>query len=809
MSQRMDNPVFANSQSIRQASNEPLPLTLIQFGVEVPLPLDGQIESIRLENDALRDTRPYTDDVCPEATRLQQFYPSVPLDSLKMIRAFTLERPSYYEQLNTALYKYNGSELEQQYVSMVAHFNIGIKALARIHRSPGVAHPSPNELVRLAWIPNEVFATHFGLGNKVVFNAPMSASVALQEQFLKKSAKFQAENVPCVLVFDSRIARQAAMLCQPDNPISAFGTEEDEWTLPAFTRGIITKIEETALESSTGQKVQRLTIKGSRSVTPTPACLQAPTADVLRGALLVSLHTSTGKVQGQSVLLQCVRDLCSSLGSAVCALDPERIQQAFLSLHYKQLLVKLARNLRDWMQHLNLKIDTSLQDLKRDESDDTSVGTDAPCICPRANIEKLKQEAIDYMRPSRISIWKMSKAAAKRCKDEVCEGISDKRVLLMMQLKLKSVSDDEIALAIKDVSFDPKELLHCLDRQFGKWATPETRVLAWTSLLALTEYLAEIIDNDEGVAALFSKPHPPCLTSQYTPLCAMSILGDDFWTNTVPPVLNSLPDAMKDQMHHGWHAEACVDVLRIGLSTTRILFTMGGPDAGKTTFLEAVFGIKTEGGAGMSEECRTKDATFYKHPDFDADTCQAYVADTPGFGDAVQVRNDTVSLVSTCVNVMPGTALVAWITKAERAKLDFDLDSMFQFLLPLCSVIVVTQVDELLKIREQSLFDELEKKGFDLEDEALMQEQRMTLMQDVKDEIEGHLRELCDGNPVPTIVYTVLANNSWASTEPPIGRRRQNPPQGWNSARADVTEFFKLCSGADILARVNDLMGIV
>jgi len=288
-------------------------------------------------------------------------------------------------------------------------------------------------------------------------------------------------------------------------------------------------------------------------------------------------------------------------------------------------------------------------------------------------------------------------------------------------------------------------------------------------------------------------------------------------------VLEEVGDALfepapshEDRARCAKHACAWEDVLRIKLATSRVLAFMGEPDAGKTTVLEEVFGVKTKGGAGRAEQFRTKEVTFYRHPDFEAGTCSAYVVDCPGFGDAVHERNDIVRVVSHIAVGLPGTAAVVWITPATRA-LDAVTDDLFRVLLPLCAAIIVTHVDGCVQPLVQEMECHLEDAGFDFDAEGAddaLHAKRTEVMQKVKDEIEDHLIELCGGARAdcPPVIYAVLAQKSWACSEPWRGSSRRflrdDCPKTWPSAKEDITGFFNIRSASEIRSFLDAKLGI-
>lgn len=252
------------------------------------------------------------------------------------------------------------------------------------------------------------------------------------------------------------------------------------------------------------------------------------------------------------------------------------------------------------------------------------------------------------------------------------------------------------------------------------------------------------------------------------------------------------------------------DMLLLLLSTTRLVSVMGAPDAGKSSFLESVYKIKTKG-VGLGQNLRTDLISMFKHPDFDNECFRVWVADVPGYGDSVESRNLLVEYFSTMLRTMGPTSVMVWLHKADRDKLLLS-DSLFDAVCGVITVAVVTHVDarfeEMLKSMYNNYYEELEDDGSDqeLSDECIqdLRRQEFALMEEMKLEVEGNFHRMRGDQPGPQILYTTLDQTSWLfKGRRPRNRPQQRKPVDMKLDVRDVLDYFNMQSPEDIRAMLD------
>eukprot|EP00747_Dinoflagellata_sp_TGD_P184118 gnl/TRDRNA2_/TRDRNA2_39478_c0_seq1.p1 gnl/TRDRNA2_/TRDRNA2_39478_c0~~gnl/TRDRNA2_/TRDRNA2_39478_c0_seq1.p1 ORF type:complete len:820 (+),score=112.90 gnl/TRDRNA2_/TRDRNA2_39478_c0_seq1:79-2538(+) len=815
MMNRAADPIFASSKSVRRFSNEPRKLTLARIGGYQPPSMREVVDTIfktyqRLEWEncsaqGVLGSENYSNHVVPEAQRLKAIaYPHLSTDQLEAMRIHTLEEPSFYKLSAPDLYKYKpGDRSVGPWDDFYCHLLQGLALHAK-------ERPRQGRLFRVALIPEDVFNSHFKIGNEVFFAAPMSAAVDPQWSFaLAANPQQLAGKVAVLLEFDEHACLHAACLSEAQHPISAFGTGEQEWTFPPFLRGVVQSMEAKCenwngipIRTGSGCEVPHVVIAGQHAVPPLSGLLlnRIPSSAVLDAAMLVGMLSSragSDTASHCSPVLLCVEKITDSMNKALRYRDTSGNGLIYFSGDVRKDVDEahvtygtVAGNVAGWSAFafalacgppsapfavafgcnalgygVGYGVGYALKPSEEQIADEM-----ARKVMERADQLRLKAIAgLDNLHAKSESAMKRRKRFEEQLKDLMANDVK-KPISTYMQTAWGYLSGD---------------------------ATGDGQADAFARTLLYNKVIGDILDATHPATEMFASPFP--FNDKPAPLETFLGLGAELWSDDTPTCSEAAT-----------RAHALMDTLRIMLSTTRMISVMGSPDAGKSTFLEKTFGIATLG-SGVHDAARTKQVSLFQHPEFNEELRPVYIADIPGYGDSVEERNEIVLFFRTALASLGPAAKTMWIHRAGNNEVRAS-DELFQAVSGSLSLVVVTHVDSRLAEMVESTYDALEKDKFDFEaddaDKKLRDIER-DIMKAVKSEALENIERIRDRTfPCPPIVWASLSPNSWLYSGPPGRRRPRKPPADLITEVADIKKFFDLKDAAALRTQLDDMLGI-
>lgn len=158
---------------------------------------------------------------------------------------------------------------------------------------------------------------------------------------------------------------------------------------------------------------------------------------------------------------------------------------------------------------------------------------------------------------------------------------------ILADLALKSVSDEEVKDGAESISLYPENLLSVTFEIEAEFRQSSTRTLAWAKLIALSRYIAALMTFSSEELALYfegfsdpSQPHPLVKMRERDFLAASEHVSFDVdeRMNVVDEDESCLAGAAK--------VKAWEDFVRVIMATTRVMFVLGSPDAGKNNIFD-------------------------------------------------------------------------------------------------------------------------------------------------------------------------------------------------------------------------------
>jgi len=171
-------------------------------------------------------------------------------------------------------------------------------------------------------------------------------------------------------------------------------------------------------------------------------------------------------------------------------------------------------------------------------------------------------------------------------------------------------------------------------------------VLLWMKMLMQVKLMERAISTKMDA---FDSPFPITDSEEEVMLSEGDLLlHESGGLADASPDIHDLSDPMMDHEHRRMsiarYVVGNIGLLRQVLSRSRIIFPVGLPDAGKSTFLKKGYGIKCA--TGLDTSGRTPAITFYPHPKSkDGNYSLVLIADVPGFGDEIAARNDISRMI--------------------------------------------------------------------------------------------------------------------------------------------------------------------
>jgi len=795
MNPRVRDPVFASSHEVRRLFNDPVLLTKLRLNLVEPAPFKECLEKLHEKVRNLGDMTAYDEHVEPCVEGLyKQYWERLSPDEIRALATTTLQHPPYYQEKNKRHYActpQNSPKDFDDWMDFIAHVDNGLAKLAAMHqeRAHGCdvpVRPSPSELTRIAWVPVQVWESYFLEGGLVVFRAPMSAAPEPQWSFLDMPPGQKEEgHVPCLFIFNKTITAQAGQLGDPEHPISVFGCGEDEWCLPSNLRCIVEKVELNHEERRTqrGTPVHCVRLVGVHDIKPDRKVLSRtdlPLEKVLTAAFVLGVGLRNAMQRrgvepmslDQDPILQPILNLCTSLGKA-------------------------------------LTFSESVQNAAKAGYVLSGVALVGGAICfagmgPIAGVSLGIYSAAGFLGGGGILAGSLgAHFKQNKNKDEaLARQKADEKAHLINKLQLQHMSEEDVVEAGKVMDRNPQALASHAARCIEKLTSDGSDFSIWIDMFVVSKYTAQLATADGVLMDLFARNSMLEVQNKKF-FDAIERVGDHLFE--APP---------ESPQQAAWHASAWEDIIRLKLATTRIIALMGEPDAGKTLFTRQVFGINTAERPGRGESGRTGQMMFYPHPQHCIGYCESYVVDTPGFGDSVESRNDAVRIFAACAEGMAGACCCYWIWKAKRATVS-PADDVFKLMLPSCAGIIITQVDTRVQELADDKVREMQEEGFDFKADGAKQElaaRQKEVMETVKAEVEGRIRQLCGDIECPPLMYAVLHKDSWACTEENArdsdDSDRDSLPKKWKTAGRDVKKFFELSNSIQLRSAIDRKMGI-
>lgn len=357
-------------------------------------------------------------------------------------------------------------------------------------------------------------------------------------------------------------------------------------------------------------------------------------------------------------------------------------------------------------------------------------------------------------------------------------------------LGLETLSDPEAF--IRFLAHDPLRALKAapIILQVYGHVPPAQRVLLFAKLMGLAAMVGAVLRGDDRVLQAFEGPFP---------------LNENPWL--------SLLDADEAQKSEPRQQAArrvvqAVQLQRLSLAKTKLLLVAGVPDAGKTTLLREVFGLRHLK-AGLAEEGRTDEVLFELHPRGDLRFRPVYLVDSPGFGDGEHLhRNDMGRLLLRACDWLGSNVTLLWVLRAGR----HTKDEAYRFVSGIAQstqrlLVLVTHMDKLFEERYREAgpgWRDGILQGVPHRDPRWKQ-QRRGLMQELRSEVESTVRrtlQIEEGAQLPEMCFACLGG--WMSRS--LHDESEDEfaePQPWPWAREELSDFFSMLS-QDSLRRLLD-----
>lgn len=696
--------LFANSADLREQANQPIQLTLVRRGVfEGTGELMESLAEVHQQHPELGDTRVFRQQVrsfVDEALRTGHFgySPAPPVDLLKRgqmeaIRAYTLFRPRYFDSLNKLLYRSQNAVFDRglnAWQEFLFNLDTGLMELQQRHVAEGT---SERVLHRVAWIPEEMYEQHFRVNNPVVFKGCASTSTEILESFYIEGLANPAEiegKVCLVLEFDEVASRQAVDI----RFLSAVQPENERLFPPCFRAKVVSDLPFEHFPSGlrpSRRPVRHLKLSGVDRVEAIPAILKwnggISIEKLLELATFMAAHQEEQLTRLRGPLLQveqCIR----------AAQSPRRLEAALIATRHA--LTRLIESVDpEVFTGTSAVITGVVGAVTRCPKTLCTAGLAGAATLAQSmtRTEASQRPAGTPLTPGQRLLKEVGREWALQLKalsGEINASPEDilhqleinlpRHALLLQQVMAGDREEKELIRSLgsmllevgviqKIVIGHPKEVICVLSTCFPVLQSKEVNSVFWKHRLSAAQ--------QRGL-----RPYTPKDAELFHPVLAEIEVGDKL---LAPPAGENLEasEAAKRVL-------ASLDHLRLALSRTRIVFTLGPPDSGKSTLLNRVFGLQLP--AGLGRRGRTKALTLIPCPDMP----DILLADVPGFGDAQQeARNDAVRLMLSLAKIQ-GLMQILVVLKSSRQE-NHPMDDLVRAAssMKVPVRVVITQADKL------------------------------------------------------------------------------------------------------------------
>ncbi|CAE8605385.1 unnamed protein product, partial [Polarella glacialis] len=456
-----------------------------------------------------------------------------------------------------------------------------------------------------------------------------------------------------------------------------------EMLLPPFVRGVVQSISTEEAPAPYGLRVSRVRVAGLRPIAALDAMLDAPIEAILAGSLLLGLQARRAQVadeEERDVARQSEgspEDLAEQSGSqALLAVTADCFRALSRAIEVKSPVAVDTV----WMGYFECVLGESNPWKELNDSFQSGVlGLARAAVLGSARAAKgVTKRALGV--ESCVNKGAMAREFARRAESLErmrSEALGPAREQVAA-LGFETLTDPEAFLRF--MQHDPIRALEAAPavvHVYTAAAAPAQRVLLFAKLMSLTALAGGLLRGDQKVVAAFESALPLAENPWVTLSSAL-----DSGQLLVPSLPFSVPDqnlaagtdtfaaagtnsaagtklataqalrlsrpssdsAIKEeqsrlQTQAAQHLVALLQLLRLNLARVRLLVLEGAPDAGKTTLLREVFGLRHLR-AGLCEEGRTDQVTFELHPQGDRHFRPAFLVDTPGFGDGDQLHRN-------------------------------------------------------------------------------------------------------------------------------------------------------------------------
>jgi len=634
-------------------------------------------------------------------------------EDLVHLRAYTLDVPPYFRELNPILYKLDHSGRScPELLPWTSFLNHVDKALHKLQQqqqqqhkealAKGMVDPQ-RTLKRAAWVPSDKLeGPDFEVRKTITFNATMSSTTEDEtiETFYNDSmTKNLAEGKQFVVfVFDEDLRAEAPRISE----FSEFPREK-ECLFRVWTSAEIVSRERTFI----GQREQCLIHLRGRCAMPSISGVLdwepergAGIAAVLKFAVMIGAHMDRDSAFSKYLrqIFQVVEhNIAMAVELTAARLGPHRLEHNISTVGCCNIVgMGLAR----WHIPERTKRSRKMTDGEK---------------------QKLQQQFI------------------KEQGDKLVEKLDAMKANNLSEMTLREILGyiSTHWLEYNEAQQGSRQLdqeLEDQEKEQNEQEEHETKVLLyWLKMNLAAEMIADIIAGtvDVGIAEspfpvlerdVFSSDSDNCVNPAWVAL----VVG------------RAVLEPAESKAEASCRCLAALDLLRVITSRIRLMVVLGLPDSGKTSLLNEVFGLRLDAGQGQAGA--TKFLTISEGPDFDKDKWPMLLVDIPGVKDVIETRDDVIQMTMSMLehdHIKDALMIVVVYASGERDK-DFkklvqayhDKCPKMAFICTMCDKIYMdrAQLENLMddSPRRKSLADEMKKKNreyvkdFMSEDEDVM-----------------------------------------------------------------------------------------
>mmetsp|Transcript_70802 Transcript_70802/g.188890 ORF Transcript_70802/g.188890 Transcript_70802/m.188890 type:complete len:861 (-) Transcript_70802:96-2678(-) len=669
---------------------------------------------------------------------------SLPLTSTEAfaMRCMTVLEPKVCVTLNQALFAVRDGEADA-----LRGWHAFLHSLIQGHIRLANRDDKPSQLARGLWM-SQASVGQLRSGVEVVIPGFLPtfvhedvAAAALPMGNPNHSAGASAPWVPILFVIGQDVCKEAASVeGLTENP------GEEVWTFRPFLRARVSNIDEIDVQML--GKVRRVHLGAQAGFPALPAILNAPIHAVLETALMLALHSEAADPEnGTSCLTGTGTSKLLMRQLANLEDDLFHAREAFVDVMFSHpVLRKLSNMAVNGVGSLMLLMALPMSafrgategrhDVLRRHMQ--ALGSSFASAVGLKDSEDLEQD-----REQLLTSRGVPKPITKGFSQLAAEVDNLRlRSLAVAEGELGGFMEAHLA-RLKRGPFDPLRVVTDFAVQFAQsngTAEQESRIVMWLAFKHYCFLVQEICEEqvksssqiledlrkwDEQFAVEMNsvvgdvfRPETDVdhVCTTYIPLLrqcyAATVQGSapGAWEAAVaidadgpPRWAEWLAGTRKDQLSPTACAAAQRVVTRLHevrttLARHRVVLVMGSPDAGKSQFLNSVFGIQTCPGQYVA----TERLRVYPHPDAPAGY-NALLCDVPGIGDNLEARADAVRLASRAVGLCQGQpdrgmVVVVWLLNAEALRYDVpDHDELFRHVLEHVPqqnrLVVVTKTD--------------------------------------------------------------------------------------------------------------------